>query len=259
MAIPGHVRRFWAAMDALFSDVHPTEWGAVVTDGRFPRVWDANYARLEISEAIRVTDVEAELLPRLRASGADTMHVVSFDHRSHTGLLAELLTRGHRLSWDVVMQRHADRPHEPSAVVQELGTGPELWERVADSIALFGVDPGEAVEQLRAIETDVMAPGGKRWFCVRSAEGTIVSLAAVMVLQDVGYIDNVATFPVARGRGYASALTDHAARDALAHGAQHVILLADPDDTSAVGIYRRLGFGEVGRLASTRGPLPTRA
>ena len=73
-----HVQRFWGAMDALFADVAPTPWGAVVTDGRFPRVWDANYARVDAA-GVRLDDVAEALLPALRASGADMFHVVAFD------------------------------------------------------------------------------------------------------------------------------------------------------------------------------------
>ncbi|MEX0983709.1 MAG: GNAT family N-acetyltransferase [Actinomycetota bacterium] len=259
MSIPTHVHRFWMAMDALFSDVHATPWGAVLTDGRYPRVWDANYARVDTAGPVRAAQIEAELLPRLQVAGAGTMHVVTFHHEAHISLLSELSTRGHRLVWDLVMQGTDAVDHDPARTVEDIDPGTELWDSVGASLSLFGADPGDAVDQLRAIESDVMAPGGKRWFCVRDDEGRVVSLAAVLVLEGVGYIDNVATFPHARGRGYASALTDHAARHARRHGADHVILLADPDDTSAVAIYRRLGFREVGRLASTRGPVPTRA
>jgi ribosomal protein S18 acetylase RimI-like enzyme len=255
--VPDHIHRFWIAMDALFSEVHPTGWGAVVTDGRYPRVWDANYARLDAPGAVSVDAVEAELLPRLHAAGATTMHVVSFDPEAHATVLSALSARGHRLGWDLVMEQHDEVPPRGDPVaVEELTPGPELWERVGESLALFGVDPEDAVEQLRGIERDVMAPGGKRWYGVRDASGTIVALAAALVLDDVGYIDNVATFPQARRRGYAGALTHPAARAARARGARRVILLADPDDPSAVGIYRRLGFMEAARLASTRGPLP---
>jgi ribosomal protein S18 acetylase RimI-like enzyme len=258
MALPPFVQPFWAAMDALFSQVHPTAWGAVITDGRFPRVWDANYARLDRPEPVSVAEVEADLLPRLAASGAETMHVVTFHHEAHVRLLAELSTRGHRLVWDLVLVRGAEpepNDREPPPV-EEVPAGPELWTAVEGTLSLFGADPDEAIDQLRRIETDVMDPGGKRWFGVRDEDGVLAALAAVLVLDDVGYVDNVATLPHARRRGYAGALTDRAAREALAGGARHVFLLADPDDPPVVGLYRRLGFREAGRLASTRGPLP---
>jgi ribosomal protein S18 acetylase RimI-like enzyme len=259
MPLPVHVTRFWHALDACFGRVRPTWWGAVVTDDRYPAIWDANYARVDSGgEDLDAADIEDELLPALAAVGSDVMHVVSFDPDASGSLLAELSTRGHRLTFDLVMDLE-----EPSTTataddtVEELPPGDELWERVAASMALFGVEARAAVEQLRDIERDVMAPAGKRWFGVRDERGALASLGALLVLEGVGYVDNVATVPEARGQGLASAVTSRIMREAGAAGAAHVWLLADPDSPT-VAMYERLGFRGAGRLAATRGPVPTR-
>ncbi|MFN8232070.1 MAG: hypothetical protein U0V56_00825 [Actinomycetota bacterium] len=58
MPLPDRVLRFWRALDAHFGSVLPTTWGAVVTDGRFPAIWDANYARVDVaSDAVTHGDV----------------------------------------------------------------------------------------------------------------------------------------------------------------------------------------------------------
>ena len=124
-----------------------------------------------------------------------------------------------------------------------------------ESLSLFGVDDGATIAQLAAIEREVLEPGGKRWFGVRDDDGTIVSLGALLMLGDVGYIDNVATFEHARGRGFASAITTQMIRVAREDGASHICLFADPDDRSVVGMYERLGFRGAGLLAATRGPV----
>jgi ribosomal protein S18 acetylase RimI-like enzyme len=252
MGPPAYVHRFWAAMDALFATVTPTPWGAVVTDGRFPRVWDANYARVDVAGA-RLEDVEDALLPALRASGADLFHVVAFDPEGSTELLTHLSRRGHRLAWDVVMDVAAAEAAPAGHPAESLTPGDELWDAVEASLGLFG-DPADALAQLRAIETEVMDPGGKRWFGIRE-DGRIVSIAALLVLEGVGYVDNVATDPAYRGRGYASALTVHAVAQARTD-VERVVLLADPEEPAVVRMYERIGFREVGRLASTRGPIP---
>jgi ribosomal protein S18 acetylase RimI-like enzyme len=141
--------------------------------------------------------------------------------------------------------------------VEELHDGAELWSRVGDSLTFFGADPGDAVTQLQTIEREVLGPGGKRWFGVRDADGTVVSLAALLVLDGTAYVDNVATFPDARGKGFAAAVTSRIAAEADRAGARRLCLLCDPDDAAVVRLYRRLGFREVGRLASTRGPVPS--
>ncbi len=260
MSVPHHVHRFWRSLDGLFAQVRPTAWGAVITDGRYPRIWDTNYARIDAADdALRLADIEAELLPALRDVGASTFHVVSFHPEHTTAVLAELSSRGHRLSWDLIM--NADRGTSigsapPSFGIEELAPDEELWTAVAASFALFGVDPGEAVEQLRGIERDVLAPGGKRWFGIRDDSGAIASLAALLTIGAVGYVDNVATFPHARRRGYAAALTARIVHEARRAGVDDVCLFADPDDDAVLRLYAGLGFEEAGRLASTRGPLP---
>ena len=258
MPVPGHVIRFWHALDACFGRVQPTWWGAVVTDDRYPAIWDANYARVDSGgEDLGAADIEDELLPALAAVGSDVMHVVSFDADASGPMLAELSTRGHRLTFDLVMDR-AEPPATSTAdvTVEELPPGDELWERVVASMALFGVEARAAVEQLRDLERDVMTSAGKRWFGVRGERGALVSLGALLVLEGVGYVDNVATITEARGQGLASAITARMAGVAAAAGAAHVWLLADPGASSTVAMYERLGFRGTGRLAATRGPVP---
>lgn len=257
MPLPPHVLRFWRALDDLFGSVRPTAWGAVVTDARFPAIWDANYARVDAPDPhLTARAIDHELLPALAEVGATVAHVVSFHPELATDLLAELSTRGHRLSWDLVMGHTGPTGPVHDVEVVELAPSPELWHRVEDTMHLFGAGSDAAVAQLRRLEQEVLAPAGKRWFGVRGTDGRLESLAALLVLEGVGYVDNVATFPEARGRGLASALTARIVDEAYEGGADHVILFADPDDAAAVRMYERLGFRGVGRLASTKAPLP---
>jgi len=256
---PEHFHRFWRALDACLGRVEPTWWGAVVTDGRFPAVWDANYARIdEPALGVSLDDVAAALVPALDRSGTEVFHTVMFYPEETKGLLTELSTLGHTLSWDLVMERTGSPSIAvDTAIVEELEIGTELWGRVGASMELFGIESDVAL-QLRSIEEILPSAGGKRWFGIRDLQDVLISLAALVVLEDVGYVDNVATFPLGRGKGCASALTARLVDEALTSGARHVCLLADPDDTVVVRMYERLGFRDVGRLASTKGPLPRR-
>jgi ribosomal protein S18 acetylase RimI-like enzyme len=254
--VPEHIHRFWKALDERVAQVEPTWWGAVVTDQRFPAIWDINYARVDTATPdLALPDVADTLLPALAEIGLDIFHVVCFHPEETTGLLVELSMLGHSLSWDVVMDLTSEPTVRPADVrVESLAPGGELWSRVGDSLALFGNDPTVS-EQLRALEEATFALDHKRWLGVRDDEGAIVALAALVLLEDVGYLDNVATFPQARERGLASSIVARAIDLAREAGADHVSLLADPDDVAVVRMYERLGFREVGRLASTRGPV----
>jgi ribosomal protein S18 acetylase RimI-like enzyme len=256
MPVPEHIHRFWKALDERLFHAEPTWWGAVVTEARFPAIWDLNYARIDAAAPdLTLREVAGALLPALAEGGTDTFHVVSFSPEETTGLLVELSTLGHTLSWDLVM----DLTTEPTVVaadvhVEPLEPGEELWSRVEESLGLFGNDPA-ASQQLRSIEEETFAAGHKRWLGVRDDEGVIVALAALVLLEGVGYLDNVATFPQARGRGLASSIVTRAIELAYEAGADHVSLFADPDTAPVVRMYEQLGFREVGRLPSTRGPV----
>jgi ribosomal protein S18 acetylase RimI-like enzyme len=247
----------------MFQRVEPTPWGAVVTDDRFPAISDANYARIDVaSDEVHAEDVERALLPSLHTAGVtSTFHVVSFHPRETTTLLTQLSALGHRLTWDLVMDHQAKADSiapAPSIRVEALTVGDEPWTQLRESMALFGIEDGEALKQLVAIERTVLSPGGKRWFGVRNAAGSFDSFGALTVLGGVGYIDNIATFPHARGNGFAGAITAHITATAREHGAEHVCLFADPDTEATIRMYERLGFRPAGHLAAVRGPLPDR-
>jgi ribosomal protein S18 acetylase RimI-like enzyme len=253
--IPDALIRFWRALDRLFGEPEPAWWGAVVTDARFPAIWDTNYARIDRPvEGLTRAELEATLAPWLERVGGRALHVVSFFPEETRDLLAELSSLGDMLSWDVVMRYEDGIARDPrAAAIEELPPGDELWSVVHESFGVFGIEDPAAVRQLDTIEREVLSPAGKRWFAAR-ADGGIGSVAALLTLEDVGYVDNVATFPAARRRGLASALTTHLVTRALTEGATEVFLLVDPD--GPIDLYRRIGFVESGRIASTRGPFP---
>jgi ribosomal protein S18 acetylase RimI-like enzyme len=256
--LPDHIVRFWRALDLRFGRVEPTWWGAVVTDPRFPEVWDVNYARIDVAaDDLSLEEIESVLEPALRDAGVRLEHVVSFHPDATADVLDELVARGHRRTHDLVMEVDGDPPDDGLRRVDELTRDPALWQSVEASLGLFGIDE-PIVAQLAAIERDVLVPSGKRWFGIRDQDG-IASIGALMLLDEVAYIDNVATFARARARGLASAVTTRIVREATSAGAANICLLADPDDGAVVSLYERLGFREVGRLASTRGPSPGRS
>ena len=265
---PDPVLRSFRAMDASFGSVRSTWWGAVVTDARFPAISDVNYARVEVdTDEVRADDIDRALVPALRDAGVERIHhVVSFHPEQTRALLAELSGRGHRLTWDLVMRHEASGSTDPPPTAGTTGRGPsvveladddDLWSGVRASMAWFGIEPGDALEQLCEIERTVLFPAGKRWFGVRDASGRPASVGSVTVLDGVAYVDNVATAPSARRRGFGSAVMRHLIAAAYEDGVDDLVLLADPEAEGIVAMYEGLGFRPAGYLAATRGPVPT--
>jgi ribosomal protein S18 acetylase RimI-like enzyme len=245
--------RFWRAHDALFERIEPTAWGAVVSDSRFPIIREPNYARVEGVEPVGLDEIEDRLVPAMRRTGSPGGHVVVFHPQEQTDLIAEASTRGGRITWDLVMQVRGSDGLGSDHVREVPKLGLDFWRIHRASAALFDIEGEETLDQLQAMERSVMVPGGRRWFVVQD-DGTPVALAALMVLDGTGFLDHVVTFPQARRRGHAEALTRRLVFEAWKAGAQSTTLLADPEG-DAVRIYERIGFERVGHLASWVSPL----
>lgn len=243
--------RFWRAQDDAFERVDPYWWGGVVSDRRFPHVQEANYARVDTRSPVRLAEIEEPLGPAMDRTARGRSHVVVLHPDEQTELLVEASSRGERLAWDLVME-HRGVPVGGSAAVEEIAAFDEIAEAHRDSMHWFGITDPEVVDELEAVEREVMLPSGRRWFVVRDA-GAPVALAAVSVLQEVGYLDHVVTFPDARKRGFATALAARAVVAARDGGAERTYLLAEPGDEAA-RIYERVGFRPVTQIASWISP-----
>jgi ribosomal protein S18 acetylase RimI-like enzyme len=239
--------RFWRAQDALFERTEALWWGAVVSDARFPAIQEPNYARVETRQPVRLQEIDGSLLPAMRRSGSERSHVVVFHPEDQTDLIAAASTRGERIVWDQVMVTGGHV--EPTGRVEEVSAfDGSFWVVHRDSARLFDVSDEETLDQLQAVERDVLIPAGRRWFAVVD-DGRRVALAALLVLERTGFIDHVVTFPDARRRGHAEALTRRIVGEATAMGAERTYLLAEPEG-GAVRIYDRIGFERVAHLAS---------
>jgi GNAT superfamily N-acetyltransferase len=246
--------RWWRAQDDLFERVDPFWWGAVVSDERFARIQEANYARVETRQRVRLAEIDEQLAPAMRRSALGRTHVVVFHPDEQTDLLVEASSRGERLAWDLVMV-HTGSPPTPEAAVHPIDADDEAFEAAfRTSTAAFGVDDPAVVEEISALEHGVMVPAGRRWFCVREA-GVPVALAGLLVLEGVGFVDHVVTLPHARRRGYATALASAVVSAARARGAERTYLLAEPEGDAA-RIYERIGFRAETQIASWISPSP---
>lgn len=250
---------FWRALDGLFEHEEPTRWGAVLADPRYPLVQEANYARVETTEPTGLAAIESVLLPALGRSGSRREHVLVFFPAAQTDLLVEASTRGDRLVWDLVMIHRGSlvpgwdtRTGGPAVEIRDLD--PDFWAAHRASTRLFDVADEAMLDQLAAIEREILVPAGRRWFAVTEADGRPAAFATLLVLEGVGFIDHVVTFPEARRRGHATALTRAILAEARAAGVGRTYLLAEPRGHAA-HLYRRLGFEPVTQIVSWIAPL----
>jgi ribosomal protein S18 acetylase RimI-like enzyme len=242
--------RFWRAQDELFDRVELTWWGAVVSDPRYPRIQEPNYARVETVQPATLGEIDAALLPALERSACRRAHVVVFFPEQQTDLVTEASTRGERLVWDLVME-HRGRVAPPvgGSVEEVTAFDDAFWRAYRGSARHFDITDEDVLDELEAIERDVLLPAGRRWYVVRDAAEEPVAVAALLVLEGIGYIDHVVTLPAARRRGYATAIAHRILAEVQASGAERTYLLAEPDSVAA-GMYERLGFRRVTHLAS---------
>lgn len=247
--------RLWRALDGLFEAEERTWWGAVVSDARYPDVQEANYARVESTRPVALEEVEAALVPAVSRAGCRREHVVVFFPEAQTDLLVQASTRGERLVWDLVMVHEGGvREAEDDRVDEVHRPDERFWRAHRESARLFDVRDEAVLDQLSAIEREVLMPSGRRWFVVRDEDGDAQAFAALLVVEGVGFVDHVVTLPEARRRGHAKALTRRLVREAASAGAERTYLLTEPGGVAG-SLYSRLGFERVTQIASWVVPL----
>ena len=127
------------------------------------------------------------------------------------------------------------RPARRAQVEGEPWATPQLVEQRLDAKLAIG----------RSVDT--------RFYAVR-VDGRIVSYTDLYLDDHTAQVEDVATLPEFRGRGFASAVVLRAVEDARRAGCDFVFLVTDAAD-SPQHLYRRLGFDEIGRYVKFFRPL----
>lgn len=84
----------------------------------------------------------------------------------------------------------------------------------------------------------------------KTAEGdaqTVVAYGGMVIAVDEGQITNIAVHPDHRGQGLGKAIVMALIKHAKTHHLANITLEVRASNSVAIGLYRKLGFAEVGR------------
>ena len=81
-----------------------------------------------------------------------------------------------------------------------------------------------------------------RGYVVVERDGEIIGYAGVMSVAETADVQTIAVLPAYEGRGYGRAMLDFLHAEAVARGAEQVLLEVRADNQRAQELYRRFGY-----------------
>lgn len=224
----------------------PFRFGRALFNDTLPLVWDLNVLRVD-EPAGATTEALAAEADRLHGeAGHSHRRVAVNDERAGDDLAEPFRSLGWRVDRFLVMgwRGTGERAAGAATPVEEIdaaalrplreaivrtepwATNEVVTRMVVDSAQLFG------------------RVGNARHFAVR-VNGQVASAADLYSDGRTAQVEDVATSPEHRGRGYATAVVLRAVAEALAAGHDFVFLVADAEDWPRE-LYIRLGFAPLG-------------
>jgi ribosomal protein S18 acetylase RimI-like enzyme len=263
VTLPEPILSFWVASLELGPRVRHTTWGAIVTDARYPRVYEANHASvLTSSPELALQDIRDELHPALEEAGASHEHIEFMDAADENPAMRELLASSGEHDPHVLMAYEDERPpggtrgssnEAPGIRVEEIEQPDgSFWERYRSVPNEYGeVLADDVLDQMLARVQKVF--GSAERFFVGSVDGAFAGIVSVLNLEGVACIDNVVTLSPFRCRGVATATVTRAVSASLRAGAKAVFLLAE-ENSAPQRLYQRIGFRVLRRCYSFTRP-----
>jgi ribosomal protein S18 acetylase RimI-like enzyme len=236
------VQRFEREIELAGTETVESPLGVGVLTPELPRRHDSNYLLLERAEGAADAIAEADRI--LGGAGRTHRVILTFDD----DLAARLAPQFRALGW--LVQRHVLMVHrrEPekradTSIVREVDEAALRPGRTHEIVAQPWGSPELARELLDA-KVALADRAQTRFFGVE-VDGEIVAWSDLYLAQGVAQVEDVATRPEHRGRGYATAVVLRAVEEARRAGADLVFLVADDKDWPKQ-LYARLGFEPVG-------------
>jgi ribosomal protein S18 acetylase RimI-like enzyme len=245
---------FMRGGDMRGTDERPFRFGTAVFTPELPNRQDSNLLYLNrLDTEVGADELRAESERIFRNAGRRSQVLVFPDAE-----LAERLVPGFagwQVHRSVVMVKK--RPAETDADTQSVVEVDESALRPARRAHLesYPWATPELIAQL--LDAKVLL---RRWQSVRCfarvEDGEVTSFADLYAAGADAQVEDVATLPPYRGRGYAKAVVSRAVEEAQAAGAEFVFLVAMEDDWPKE-LYCRLGFDVVGRYVKVFNRVPS--
>jgi ribosomal protein S18 acetylase RimI-like enzyme len=238
------VRRFEREIELAGTENVDSPLGVGVLTPELPRRHDSNYLLLERAASAHKAIAEADRI--LGGAGCAHRVILTFDDELAAWLFPEFQSLGWSIDRHVLMaQRRKPEKHADTSIVREVDERALRPGRTRTIVEQPWGSP-ELAQQLLDAKVLLANRAETRFFGVE-VDGEIVAWTDLYLAQGVGQVEDVATAPEHRGKGFASALVLHAAEEARRAGADLVFLVADEHDWPKV-LYRRLGFDPIGRV-----------
>ena len=119
----------------------------------------------------------------------------------------------------------------------------------SDAAAVAALDAeifAENAWSAAAWEQEALSAGPDRRYIVLAEAEAVIGYGGVLRAGSDADILTIAVAPPWRGRGYGRALVTHLVGIAEAWHCQAVFLEVEQDNAAAIGLYRALGFGDLG-------------
>jgi GNAT superfamily N-acetyltransferase len=248
--VPSLLKRAVSFEDALrercAERIVPFRFGRALFNDTLPLVWDLNVLRIEEPDGATVETLVAEADRLHGEAGHSHRRVAIGDDEAGSRLADGFHALGWRVDQFVVMgwRGPGERLADASATVEEVDRDEVRPLREA----IVRAEPWATGEDVTRMVADAVELAGRlgsaRHFAVR-VNGEVASAADLYSDGRTAQVEDVATLPEHRGRGYASAVVLRAVEEALATGLDFVFLVADAGDWPRE-LYARLGFEPLG-------------
>jgi ribosomal protein S18 acetylase RimI-like enzyme len=237
------IHRFEREIEMAGTQTVESPLGVGVLTPELPLRHDSNYLLIDRAEDAAEAIAEADRI--LGGAGRDFRVVNTFEEELGERLRPQFHALGWRTQRHLFMALHRTPAKRVDlSIVQEVEQA-ALRPGRRRAILSYSWGTPELAEQLLDSKLLIAERAETHFFGVE-ADGEIVAWTDLYVAQGVGQVEDVATAPEHRGKGYATAIVLRAVEEARRAGADLVFLVADDEDWPKE-LYRRLGFDPIGR------------